>query len=313
MTQIGIIGFGSQAKAFSANLLDSGFNITIILRSNSPSLAIAREQKFQVINFEKQKIPSEIKHLIMLTPDETHEKILSLITELNPGLNFCFLFAHGYSFIKENLKEKFPQHSFALLAPKAIASELRERYLQKEKLVGVIDTSHCNSQKQFIEIIAAKMGLTKLITSTFKDETRADLFSEQTLLCSLLPYGALKSYEYLVHKGIDPELAFVECWMEVKLIADAMLDKGPVGYLNLISSNALIGGEKAQKKIFDEDYNKKLDSLWEDIENGSFFREIDAMNVSKLKEEVINKWSRHSLQASYQNFKGHANHESTNN
>jgi ketol-acid reductoisomerase len=313
MTHVGIIGFGSQAKAFSQNLKDSGFNVTIFLRSNSSSLTLACKQGFSVLNFEEEVVPSEINHLIVLTPDDSHGQILKQIAEKNSERQLCFLFAHGYSFIKENLKEVFPQYQFALLAPKAIASELRERYLTKEKLVGVIDTSHCQDQKEFIETVAKKMGLTQLISSSFKDEAQADLFSEQTLLCSLLPYGALKSYEFLLKKGIDPELAFVECWMEVKLIADAMLDKGPVGYLNLISPNAFIGGEKAQERIFDENYDKKLDSLWKDIENGSFFREIDAMNVSKLKEQVLNKWKDHPLQSSFKKFKGDVDDESKNN
>ena len=302
MTHIGIIGYGSQAKAFAHNLRDSGLEISILLRSTSKNISLAKTDLFNVIPYDSELLHINFQFLIVLTPDDTHGKIISELSKKNQGQNICFLFAHGYSFLKENLKEKFPHHSFGLLAPKAIASELRGRYSLKEKLVGVIDSSHCYDKKDELFQLATLLGLTQLIESTFKDEAQADLFSEQTLLCSLLPYGALKSYEFLIAKGIDPNLAFVECWMEVKLIADAMLSHGPVGYLNLISENAFAGGEKAQQLIFDDSYQKKMDSLWNDIEKGSFFSEIDAMNMTALKEQVLEKWGQHSIQKSYENY-----------
>jgi ketol-acid reductoisomerase len=310
MTQIGIIGFGSQANAFSQNLRDSGYGIHILLRKSSQSKKLAEKRNFSILDYDLSTIRTDIHYLIVLTPDDSHGEILSTILKINPDRKFCFIFAHGYSFIKENLKELFPGQNFGLLAPKTIASELRNRYLSKEKIVGVLDFKHCEDDQVILRKIAKDMGINHIIESSFKDEMRADLFSEQTLLCSLLPYGALKSYEFLIDKGIDPELAFVECWMEVKLIADAMLEHGPLGYLNLISPNAFIGGEKAQSTIFDQDYKKKLDSMWKDIENGSFFSEIDAMNVSKKREEVIEKWSQGPLQDSYLKFKGQSRDES---
>ena len=310
MTQVGIIGFGSQAKVFAQNLRDSGHTIQVLLRANSQSTELAEKMNFSVSDYDLSTIPTNIRHLIVLTPDDSHGKILTKILTINPDREFCFIFAHGYSFLKENLNELFPNQNFGLLAPKSIASELRTRYLAKEKIVGVIDFRHCKADIAQLNEIAKDMGINHLINSSFKDEAQADMFSEQTLLCSLLPYGALKSYEFLIDKGIDPELAFVECWMEVKLIADAMLNHGPIGYLNLISPNAFIGGEKAQSTLFDQNYQKKLESMWEEIENGSFFSEIDAMNVSKKRKEVIEKWSQSPLQDSYLKFKGQSRDES---
>lgn len=302
MTQIGIIGYGSQAKAFAHNLRDSGHHITILLRSKSTSLAHCQQDGFDVMDYESQEIPNELSFLLLLTPDKTHGAIIEKVSHQNPGRNFCFAMAHGYSFIKEDLKESFPSQEFALFAPKAIASEVRSRFLKKEKLIGVLDVDHCPGFKELVHQLSKDMGFTQVIQSSFKDEAQADLFSEQTLLCSLLPYGARKSYEFLVEKGVDPDLAFVECWMEVKLIADAMLQHGPVGYLNLISENAFIGGEKAQAAFFDGEYQKKLDSLWNDIEKGSFFHEIDAMNMAELKEKVHGEWANHPLQKSFDKF-----------
>ncbi len=310
MTHLGIIGFGSQAQAFSSNLSDSGIHVSILLRKKSPSLEKVKEKSFPVVTYTDEEVPKDIDHLIILTPDHTHGTIIKEITNKNTKRHFCFILAHGFSFLKENLNSSFPNSHFALLAPKAIASELRERYLTKQDLIAVLDSSQYKEGEKDLIFIAEKLGITQIIKNSFKDEAQADLFSEQTLLCSLLPYGAMKSYDFLVSKGIDPDLAFVECWMEVKLIADAMLKEGPLGYLNLISPNAFIGGEKASQQIFDNAYQKKLHSLWDDIENGSFFHEVDKTDLEKMKKKVLEKWEHHPLQKSYLNYKARLKNES---
>lgn len=300
VTQATIIGYGSQAKAWAANLRDSGVKICVLLRSESPSHELASTDGFETLTFE-----SDLNHLagpfLFLTPDDTHHLIAENLSKKINLENKTFVFAHGYSYLRYEFEKLYPSVQHLLLAPKAIASELRERYISKEMLVGVLSDPK-GSSIELLSDMAKKLGLTKLITASFKDEAWADLFSEQSILCSLLPYGAKKSFDYLIDKGIHPEVAFTECWMEVKLIADAMLKFGPEGFTKLISPNALIGGEKARSLIFDNEYQKKLDFLWKDISSGKFDQEIDQTSVSDLREEVLNEWKQSKLPQIFDEF-----------
>ena len=300
VTQVVIIGYGSQAKAWAANLKDSGVEVLILLRSGSSTHKLASDDGFKTLTFD-----SELGKLtgpyIFLTPDDTHHLIAEKLNKKTNLENKRFVFAHGYSYLRYEFEKLYPKVHHLLLAPKAIASELRERYLVQEMLVGVLSDPKGKSSNLLSEL-AKNIGLNKLINASFKDEAWADLFSEQSILCSLLPYGAKMSFDYLIEKGIHPEVAFTECWMEVKLIADAMLKFGPEGFSKLISPNALIGGEKARELIFDNEYQKKLDSLWQDISTGKFDQEIDQTSVAKLREEVLREWKQSKLPQIFDDF-----------
>ncbi len=300
VTQATIIGYGSQAKAWAANLRDSGVAVTILLRSGSLNQKLAEDSGFKTLTFEDDL--SKLGDLfIFLTPDDTHHLIATELSKCIDLEKKMFVYAHGYSYLRYEFEKTFDTVNHLLLAPKAIASELRERYLSKEMLVGVLCDPKGKSQS-LLDELATKLGLTKKIQATFKDEAWADLFSEQSVLCSLLPYGARKSFDFLIEKGIHPEVAFTECWMEVKLIADAMLKFGPEGFFKLISPNALIGGEKAQNLIFDNEYQKKLDSLWNDISSGKFDNEVDETASSELRQQVLKDWKKSKLPSVYDEF-----------
>ena len=299
MNELVIIGYGSQAKAWAHNFRDSGRKVIIALRDNSPSRPVAKEKGFDVIALSKV---SELSNpvLILLTPDHTHLDTLELISpNLKAGTNI--IYAHGYSYTAFNFKERFSKLNHLLLAPKAIASELRFQFENQGKLgaaysVENIDSKNSSKALELIMSVAKDIGITAgPYETSFLEETNADLFSEQSLLCSLLPYGALHAYNKLRDKGVKREIAYLECWLEVKLIADAMVKMGPEEFFKLISPNALLGGEKAQKLLFDEGYHKKLDSLLEDIWNQDFFTECKGLDFNQLRSSVLDRWAKEEL------------------
>lgn len=298
MTELTIIGFGSQAKAWASNLTDSGFNISIALRDNSSSLELVKKKGYKTLKLETSEI-SEVDIFVLLTPDHTHLETLNKNIELiRPGATI--IYAHGYSYSAFDLKTKFPNITHLMLAPKAIASEVRFQFENDGKLGAAysVEDDNLNAQasKDLIFKIAKGLGITAgPFEASFLEETNADLFSEQTLLCSTLPYAALYSYKKLRSKGVKREIAYLECWLEVKLIADAMVKLGPIEFFKLISPNALIGGEKAQKLLFDKQYHEKLDSLADDIWNRDFFTECETLDFNQLRTDVLEKWQKEEL------------------
>ena len=295
-----IIGYGAQAKAWALNLRDSKREVTIGLREASSSASLVKEMGFPTLTLSKDNI-SSYQNLIILTPDDQHSSILRSISSMFSEDQNIF-YAHGFSVTYEKLNELYPKQNHILLAPKAIASEVRYAYETKGPLTAASSVEHASSaqSQQSLKQLAKDLGINVgPLEVSFKDETYGDLFSEQSILCSLIPYGAKASFDKLKEKGISEDMAYIECWHEVKLIADAMLKFGPVEFFKLISPNALMGGEKARKQIFSPNLLKTYDNLYSDIESGKFFHDTKDFDFQKLKSDVIKEWSNHPLQDLY--------------
>jgi len=171
-------------------------------------------------------------------------------------------------------------------------------------LGAVYSMEFVKNETQFLEKwmrdMAQALGINMgIFPTTFEHETQADLYSEQGLLCSLIPYTAGEMFRHLVESGIEPELAYLECWHEMKLIANAMVDKGPEGFFDLISPNALIGSEKGYKKLFTPEFNSNLKSLLTDIQSQKFNQELDEANVEELRKTIRTRWSDSPLMKTF--------------
>ena len=150
-----------------------------------------------------------------------------------------------------------------------------------------------------------------LFKTTFLHETQADLYSEQGLLCSLIPYTAGEMFQHLVESGIEPELAYLEVWHEMKLIAIAMVDKGPEGFFDLISPNALVGSEKGFQKLITPEFKSNLRSLLTDIQSNKFNQELENTNVEELRKTIRSRWSDSSLMKTFNIMKAKEENEKT--
>ncbi|MCO4753280.1 MAG: hypothetical protein KC478_02305 [Bacteriovoracaceae bacterium] len=291
--KLAIIGFGNQAKAWALNLRDSGYEIFIGLRPGSLSFEIARSLNFETFEVSNGvNLPCE--DVALLTPDDTHLEIAQLLS--NEDVNL--IFAHGYSIYFHKLSSKFPNINCLLLAPKAIASELRMQYEVGGKLGGVYSVELAKDKElslQLLKKLAFDLGIKSFHPTTIEGETKADLFSEQTLLCSTLPYSALYAFNKLIEKGVNEQTAYFECWYEVKLIADAMVKMGPVKFFELISPNALIGSEVGHRELFDQDYFDKLEKIYQNIDNWEFEKELSQTNIQQMKDMIAKRWSDQRL------------------
>lgn len=296
-----IIGFGSQAKSWALNLRDSGFDIHIILRKNSSSINLVKKLGFEVLFFGESDL-SPYSTFLMLTPDHTHKTILNNYRKDFPKKS-NFIYAHGFSYCHGSFKEGFPEFNHLLLAPKAIASEVRFQYETQGKLGAAYSTEMVKDPSQKKVAHGTLMELAKGIginvgpfPTSFKEECYADLFSEQSILCSLLPYASSLSFKKLREKGVSKEIAYFECWAELKLICDALTKIGPANFFKLISPNALIGGEKAKNLLFDDDFEQKLNSLMDDIWSKKFFEEVETTDIEQLRNKVNSYWETQEIQ-----------------
>jgi ketol-acid reductoisomerase len=77
------------------------------------------------------------------------------------------------------------------------------------------------------------------------------------------------------------------------------VDKGPEGFFDLISPNALIGSEKGYRKLFTDNFNKTLRSLLEDIQSGKFNEELANTNVEETRKIIRERWHNSPLQKTF--------------
>ena len=294
-----IIGHGSQSKAWSTNLKKSSTSVTIGLRSGSSSIAKVKKAGLPVIELDNVKDISDFDAIILLTPDNSHLEILQLLPKIHRGAQ-RIIYAHGYSLEKDRLHHKFPNFSHLLLAPKAIASEVILLHQQNKPIPAAFSLEHSINPVSDLEIIqevANSVGMTgRLIQTTFKEEMSCDLFSEQSILCSVLPHVIKLSYDTLVKNGVSQELAFLECCLESKYILNTLLKVGFPKFFDIISPNALIGANKATSKLFDEKFHQKFNNLFTDIESGKFYQEIESADIDTLRKKMVSLYSEGDIE-----------------
>jgi len=294
-----IVGFGSQARAWAFNLRDSKRPVVIALKPQSQSFAKARSLGFEAIELESESL-KHYSEFVMLIPDDKHVDFFQKnASHLQPGSHF--IYAHGFSLSKERLHEKYKNHQHSLLAPKAIASEVRFQYESQGK-IGAAFYAPDSLCEEKLRSLAKDVGFTALYKSHFEEECLADLFSEQSLLCSLLPYGALKSYNLLRKNGVSAEVAFMECYLELKSISQAFVTLGPEAFFNLISPNALIGSQKGRKLLMDKSFDQAMEQILIDIKNKEFYKEVEA-DADQIRAQVVNEWKNEELTQTFEKLK----------
>ncbi len=302
MMQLTIVGFGNQAKAWAENLRDSHFPHQVALLPGSASFEKAHQLKIKTLEVGTVQFYDQEAYAL-LTPDHTHSTFLAThAPKMKPGT--VIIYAHGHSLLKNAFQLKYPHLSHILFAPKSIGSELRRQYQLQGKLGAVYSLEHLKGDqtqlKNWLMNLSRSLGINLgPYLTTFKHETEADLFSEQGLLCSLIPYTASLMFDELIENGIEPELAYFECWHELKLIVNAMVDKGPQGFYDLISPNALIGSEKGYQKLLTHDFKLRMTQLLKDIKTGAFEDELDRTQVQQLRTTINQRWENSSLMKTF--------------
>jgi len=105
-----------------------------------------------------------------------------------------------------------------------------------------------------------------------RDETEEDLFGEQCVLmggvCQLMQTG----FEVLVEAGYPPEMAYFECFHEMKLIVDLCYEGGMTKMRQSCSDTAEYGDYMIGPRIITEETKKEMKKVLKEIQDGTFAR-----------------------------------------
>jgi ketol-acid reductoisomerase len=272
--RIAIIGYGSQGFGQSNNLRDSGCDVTIGLRPDSPSRAKAEKAGLRVLPVAEAAAQADI--VMMLVPDEVapevYEREIAASMRAGKYLGFSHGFSIHYGFIKP------PQEvGVFMVAPKGPGHLVRREYTRGAGVpcLLAVQQDPTGETKQIALAYASAIGGGRagILETTFREETETDLFGEQAVLCGGLTSLIKAGFETLVEAGYSPEMAYFECLHEMKLIVDLLYEGGISEMRYSVSNTAQYGDMTRGPVIINDETKRRMKGVLAEIQSGAFAQE----------------------------------------
>ncbi|HOJ92655.1 MAG TPA: ketol-acid reductoisomerase [Dictyoglomaceae bacterium] len=269
-----VLGYGSQGRAHSRNLKDSGLNVIVGLRPNGDSWKRALEEGMHVEKIEDAVQKSDI--VMFLVPDT--EQPLVYKEKVMPYLkpNQALGFAHGFNIHFSQITPP-PFVDVFMVAPKGPGPLVRDLYEEGKGVPALyaVYQDYTQKAKEIALAYAKGIGATRagVIETTFKEETETDLFGEQAVLCGGVSALIKAGFETLVEAGYQPEVAYYECLHEMKLIVDLINQGGITLMRKAVSDTAKYGDITRGPRIINEETRKEMKKILEEIQDGKFAKE----------------------------------------
>ncbi len=271
---VGIIGYGSQGHAQAQNLRDSGCQVIVAEAEGSQGWKNAKQAGFRVLTAED--VAKEADIMIMLAPDNLHRDIYYQSIEKGLAPGNTLMFAHGFNIHYGQIIPP-PDIDVIMIAPKCPGHILRQLYTEgigPPALVAVYQD--VSGRAKDIALAYAKgIGCCRagVLETTFAEETETDLFGEQTVLCGGVSALVKAAFETLVEAGYQPEIAYFECFHELKLIVDLMYQGGLSYMRHSVSDTAEYGDYTRGPRVIDDMVKAEMEQILAEIQDGSFAKE----------------------------------------
>jgi ketol-acid reductoisomerase len=270
---VAVLGYGSQGHAQAQNLRDSGVKTIIGLRPGA-SWQQAEEDGFAVMAVDKAVQQADIIQILL--PDERQAKVYE--EQIAPHLKAgqALLFSHGFNI---HFGQIIPRHDIdvIMVAPKGPGHLVRRVYTEGGGVPALIAIHQdATGQAKMIALAHAKgIGATRagVLETSFREETETDLFGEQAVLCGGITSLVKAGFDTLVAAGYQPEIAYFECFHELKLIVDLMYEGGLARMLYSISDTAEFGAYRSGPKVITEETKKAMAQILHAIQDGEFAKD----------------------------------------
>ena len=282
--RVAILGYGNQGRAQALNLHDSGIDVVVGLRGGSGSTYEVEAAGIQTALVEDAVASADV--VMLLAPDEIHG---ALYKEIRPHLRHgaALGFSHGLS-VRFGFIEPRADLDVFLIAPKGPGTALRSLYTEgKGMLAAWAVEKDATGNGRGIALAygrAIGCGRAGLIATSFAEEAEADLFNEQAVVWGAVPEILIAGFETLVAGGVSPELAYLECVGELKLLADLVEARGIAGMREVISNTAELGALLGGRRIVDEAVRARMGEVLSEVRAGRF--------AGELRQEEADGYSR---------------------
>jgi len=279
-----ILGFGNQGRAQALNLHDSGVDVVVGLRGGSGSTFEAESAGLTTALVEDAVTGADV--VMMLAPDEIHGE---LYREIEPNLRTgaALGFSHGLS-VRFGFIDPRADLDVFMIAPKGPGTALRSLYTEGKGMIAVwaVERDATGHAKDIALAYGRAIGCGRagLIASSFAEEAEADLFNEQAVVWGAVPELLIAGFETLVAGGVSPELAYLECVGELKLLADLIESRGIAGMREVISNTAELGALLGGRRIVDDGVRARMADVLAEVRAGRF--------AGELREEESSSYAR---------------------
>ena len=272
--RIAILGFGNQGRAQALNLKDGGMDVVVGLRGGSASAELARRMGLHVAPLEDAAASADL--VMFLAPDEV---LAELYGEVEPQIRrgAAIGFSHGLAIHFRTIRPR-ADLDVILVAPKGPGSALRSLYEAGKGMIALWAVAQDSSggARGLALAYGRAIGCARegLITSSFAEECESDLFNEHAVVWGAVPEILRAGFETLTDAGISPEVAFLECVGELKLIAQLIEERGIAGMREAISNTAELGALLGGSRIVGTGVRRAMAEVLEEIRSGRFAREL---------------------------------------
>lgn len=268
--RVAVIGFGNQGRAQALNLNDSGIELVVGLRHGSPSEAEASSAGLVVAPVEDAAAGADL--VMLLAPDEALGAIYrSVEPQLRSGAALGF--SHGLA-VHFGLIEPRADLDIFLVAPKGPGTALRSLYIGGKGMVALwaVAQNATGGARGVALAYGRAIGCARagLIASSFAEECEADLFNEGAVVWGAVPEILIAGFDTLVEAGVTPEVAYMECVGELKLIAELIEARGIAGMREAISNTAELGAVLGGPRVIDDTVRARMRDVLDDVRSGRF-------------------------------------------
>ena len=279
--KVAIVGYGSQGHAHALNLRDSGVaEVVVALREGSASARKAEAAGFRVMSNRDAAAWADL--VMILAPDEHQAAIYADDLHANLKSGAALAFAHGLN-VHFGLIEPRADLDVIMIAPKGPGHALRAEYQRGGGIPCLIavaqegrgDTARGNGFAKSLALAYASAlggGRSAIIETSFKEECETDLFGEQAVLCGGISHLVQAGFETLVEAGYAPEMAYLECLHETKLVVDLLYEGGIANMRYAISNTAEYGDITTGPRIITDETKKEMKRILADIQAGRFVK-----------------------------------------
>ena len=278
--RIAILGFGNQGRAQALNLKDSGIDVVVGLRDRSASAIIAEAAGLRVQLLDEAAASADL--VMFLAPDEV---LSELYREIEPRIRqgAAIGFSHGLA-IHFGMIEPRADLDVILVAPKGPGSALRSLYRAGKGMIALwaVAQDRSGSARDLALAYGRAIGCARagLIASSFAEECEADLFNEHAVVWGAVPEILTAGFDTLVEAGVSPEVAFLECVGELKLVAELIEERGIAGMREAISNTAELGALLGGERIVDDGVRQRMKGVLDEIRAGRFAEALMAERSS---------------------------------
>jgi len=294
--RVAILGYGNQGRAQALNLKDSGIDVVVGLRGGSGSAIEAEAAGLETALIEHAVSSADV--VMLLAPDEIHGALYGEI-DLQLRAGTALGFSHGLS-VRFGFVKPRPDLDVFLIAPKGPGTALRSLYQQGKGMIALwaVEQNASGNARDIALAYGRAIGSGRagLIASSFAEEAEADLFNEQAVVWGGVPELLIAGFETLVAGGVSPEVAYLECVGELKLIAELIEARGIAGMREAISNTAELGAFLGGRRIVDESVRKRMAEVLSEVRQGQFASELSKEESSGYRRlELARSEARKTL------------------